>query len=144
MTELFNAEYCFQPVFGRVGFFAWAWNPLAKVVVVLGDDGIRIARAKPFPIPIRFLFPIGLVKLTWNCAYNEIVLAQPVAIPGWLAQTQRNRSLTKRVRLDMGDSRARPVLILSEIDELLAELERHGVTTELAAKKMNKLWIGRR
>ena len=65
-------------------------------------------------------------------------------IPRWLAVAKRDKSLTEAVRLHMGASRARPVLLTHEIDRLLAELDRHGVMTDRGPKKLNRLWVGRR
>jgi hypothetical protein len=44
----------------------------------------------------------------------------------------------------MGASRARPVLMLHEVDSLLTELELHGVKIDRVAKKLNRAWIGRK
>ena len=112
--------------------------------VELADQGVLIARVKHYPFPLRVLLPLGLFRTSWTCHYREIELAQTVVIPGWLAMAKRDKSLTEAVRLHMGSSRARPVLLTHDIDRLLSELELHGVKTDRVSKELNRLWVGRK
>jgi hypothetical protein len=57
---------------------------------------------------------------------------------------KRDKSLNAGVRLRMGGSKARPVLLTHEIDRLLAELERHRVKIDPVPKELNSAWIGRK
>jgi len=141
---LMTAEFCLQPAIGRVGLHAWAWNPLALVSVELADQSVLIRRVKQYPLPLRLFFPLGLFRTSWTCNYDEIERAQAVVIPRWLAMAKRDKSLTEAVRLHMGASRARPVLLTHEVETLLSELELHGVKTDRGPKKLNRLWVGRK
>ena len=141
---LVTVEFCLQPAIGRVGLHAWAAAPLALANVDLTDQSVSITRAKQSPLPLRLFLPLGLFRTSWTCNYDEIERAQAVVIPRWLAVAKRDKSLTEAVRLHMGASRARPVLLTHEIDRLLAELDRHGVMTDRGPKKLNRLWVGRR
>jgi hypothetical protein len=139
-----RAEFCLQPVIGQVGLHAWAWRPLALVRVELTDQRVLIARAKHYPLPLRLLLPIGLFKSSWSCSYQEIELAQTVVIPGWLDMAKRDKSLTEAVRLHMGPSKARPVLLTHDIDSLLSEFALHDVEVDRIPLELNRAWIGRK
>jgi hypothetical protein len=143
-SKFFIAEFCLQPTIGGVGLHTWAARPLPLVRVELADQSVRITRVKEHPFPLRLFFPLGLFKASLTCDYHDIALAQIVTIPGWLATAKRDKSLTEAVRLMMGASRARPVLMLHETENLLTELEHHGVKIDRVAKQLNRAWIGRK
>ena len=144
--ERFRARLAWQQVVGQVGIGVSTNNLATAVTVELDHRGMSItvgpsgSRTGSVIRHILLTNPLGFKK-TWKCDYREIELAELVVVPWILNPPRRIRSVTEAVRLRMGPSRVRPVLMLPEAGELLVALERHGVKTDRPLN--NVRWVGR-